>query len=127
MGRPPLDAQLRELVIRLARENPRWGCVRIQGELRKLGVRVGATTIRSILRRSDLGPPARRGGPSWSEFLRAQAQGMLAMVADQLIRLEVRDPGAQLVFGDSRRHAEDSTYRLLSTALADTSGPTANG
>ena len=49
------------------------------------------------------------------------------MVADQLIRLEVRDPGAQLVFADSHRHAEDSTYRLLSTALADTSGPTANG
>jgi putative transposase len=77
-GRPPLDRQHRELVLRLARENPRWGCVRIQGELRKLGIRVGATTIRSIIRRSGLGPAPRRQGPSWAEFLRAQAQGMVA-------------------------------------------------
>jgi len=78
LGRPPLDPAVRELVIRLARENPKWGCVRIQGELRKLGVRVGATTIRSVLRRLGLGPAPRRGGPSWTEFLRAQAQGILA-------------------------------------------------
>jgi putative transposase len=77
-GRPPLDPAVRELVLRFARENPRWGCVRIQGELRKLGVRVGATTIRSVLRRSGFGPAPRRGGPSWAEFLRAQAQGMVA-------------------------------------------------
>jgi putative transposase len=77
-GRPRIDRELRELVLRLGRENPSWGCVRIQGELRKLGIRVGATTIRSLLRRSGLGPAPRRGGPSWGEFLRAQAQGMLA-------------------------------------------------
>jgi transposase InsO family protein len=77
-GRPPLDSELRELVLRLARENPRWGCVRIQGELRKLGRRVGATTIRSLLRQAGLGPGPRRNGPSWTEFLRAQANGILA-------------------------------------------------
>jgi transposase InsO family protein len=77
-GRPPLDPEVRALVLRLGRENPRWGCLRIQGELRKLGIRVGATTIRSVLRRSGLGPAPRRGGPSWSEFLRAQAHGIWA-------------------------------------------------
>jgi transposase InsO family protein len=76
--RPRLDREVGELVLRLGRENPRWGCLRIQGELRKLGMRVGATTIRSVLRRSGLGPAPRRRGPSWSEFLHAQAQGILA-------------------------------------------------
>jgi putative transposase len=78
VGRPPLDRALVELVVRLGRENPRWGCVRIQGELRKLGIRIGATTIRSILRRSGLGPAPRREGLSWTEFLRAQASGIVA-------------------------------------------------
>src|SRR6266540_2690236 len=77
-GRPPLDPALRELVLRLARENSRWGCVRIQGELRKLGIRVGATTIRSILRGSGVGPAPRRDGLSWGEFLRAQAEAIWA-------------------------------------------------
>jgi transposase len=77
-GRPPLDPERRELVLRLARENPRWGCVRIQGELRKLGIRIGATTIRTLLRQRGLGPAPRRVGPSWAEFLRTQAQGILA-------------------------------------------------
>ena len=77
-GRPPMDPEICELICRMARENPRWGCVRIQGELCGLGIRVGATTIRSLLRRSGLGPAPRRSGPSWSEFLRAQAEGILA-------------------------------------------------
>ncbi len=77
-GRPPVDPELRDLVIRLGLENPRWGCVRIQGELRKLGIRLGATTIRTILRRAGIDPAPRRDGPTWTEFLRSQAEGMWA-------------------------------------------------
>jgi putative transposase len=57
---------------------PALGCVRICGELRKLGIRVGATTIRMLLRRRGLGPAPRRCGPSWAQFLRAQAEGIVA-------------------------------------------------
>ena len=77
-GRPPLDPETVDLIIRLGKENPRWGCVRIQGELRKLGIRVGASTVRRVLRRAGLGPAPRRTGPTWSDFLRAQARGVLA-------------------------------------------------
>jgi hypothetical protein len=77
-GRPPVDQEVRDLVLRLARENPRWGLVRIQGGVRKLGIRLGATTIRRLLRSHGFGPAPRRSGPSWSEFLRAQAKGILA-------------------------------------------------
>src|SRR5665811_233953 len=77
-GRPPIDPEARVLILRLARENPRWGCVRIEGELRKLGLRVSATTIRTLLRTARLGPAPQRTGPSWTEFLRAQAEGIIA-------------------------------------------------
>src|ERR1700704_1650992 len=62
----------------MGRDNPRWGYLRIVGECRKLGVGVSATSVRRVLRRHRLGPAPRRGGPSWSAFLRAQAGGMLA-------------------------------------------------
>jgi transposase InsO family protein len=76
-GHQGLDCEVVDLVVRMAKENPRWGYLRIVGECRKLGVRVSATSVRRILRRHRLGPAPRRGGPSWTAFLRAQAGGML--------------------------------------------------
>jgi len=76
-GRPPLETPIRELILRLGRENPRWGYLRIRGELLKLGVDVSATTIATVLRRSGLGPAPRRIGPTWTQFLRLQALGIL--------------------------------------------------
>jgi putative transposase len=78
-GRRPIGDEVRQLILRMARENPRWGCLRIRGELAKLGLRVSATKIRTLLRANGLGPAPRRSGPSWSEFLRAQAQAILAL------------------------------------------------
>jgi len=77
-GRPPIDPETRALIVRMARENPRWGCVRIKGELQGLGIIVSTTTIRTILRRAGLGPAPRRGGPTWHQFLSAQAKGIVA-------------------------------------------------
>ncbi len=77
-GRPPIDSETRALIVRMARENPRWGCVRIEGELQGLGIIVSTTTIRTILRRAGLGPAPRRDGPTWHQFLSAQAKGIVA-------------------------------------------------
>ena len=77
IGRPPLDPEIGRLIVRMAKDNPRWGYVRIQGELRKLGIRVGASSIKRLLVREGLGPAPRRGH-SWGEFLRSQAEGIWA-------------------------------------------------
>src|SRR5262245_40362978 len=77
-GWPPLPAEVRELVLRLARENPRWGHRRVCGELAKLGLDVSPTSIRRLLARARLAPAPRRIGPSWREFLRAQGASIAA-------------------------------------------------
>ncbi len=77
-GRPPISAELSELILRLARENPPWGDRRIQGELLKLGFRVSATTIRGLLRRHRVPPAPGRHGPTWAQFLSAHAGAILA-------------------------------------------------
>jgi transposase InsO family protein len=78
-GRPPVGGEIRELVLRLARENPRWGYQRIVGEISGLGLTVSATTVRKMLREAGIGPAASRGGLSWRAFVRQQAQSMLAV------------------------------------------------
>ncbi len=78
-GRPPIARQIRALVLRVARENPRWGYQRIVGELHGLGVTVSATTVRKILKNAGLGPAGERAPLSWRQFLRAQAHSMLAV------------------------------------------------
>jgi len=77
-GRPPLDPSIKELILRMGRENPRWGYLRIRGELLKLGVDVSATTTATVLRKGGLGPAPRRVGPTWTQFLQVQAYALLS-------------------------------------------------
>jgi hypothetical protein len=79
VGRPPIRRETRDLVLRLARENPRWGYPRIVGELKGLGIAVSATTVRAWLRAVGLGPAGKRGEMTWREFMRAHRQSLLAV------------------------------------------------
>ncbi|ONI91081.1 integrase [Saccharothrix sp. ALI-22-I] len=77
-GRPPTRAAIKSLVLRLARENPRWGHRRIQGELAGLGHRIAASTVWRILHEAGIDPAPRRTGPTWRQFLNAQAESIIA-------------------------------------------------
>ena len=77
-GRRPTAAAIRKLVIRIATENPTWGHRRVQGELVKLGHHVAASTVWQILHDAGIDPAPRRTGPTWKQFLTAQARGILA-------------------------------------------------
>jgi putative transposase len=77
-GRPATRRNIKALVLRLARENPEWGYRRIHGELVGLGVKVAASTVWEILTTNGIDPAPRRTGPTWSQFLRSQAEAILA-------------------------------------------------
>ena len=77
-GRPRISSETHALVLRMARENPRWGYRRIVGELAGLGVSVSATSVRALLVEAGLDPAGDRGGLSWREFIRHQAKSMIA-------------------------------------------------
>jgi putative transposase len=77
-SRPPTQAGVRQLVIRLAEENPTWGYRRIQGELKHLGIAIAPSTVWSILKEEGIDPAPRRAGLSWREFLSRQATGIIA-------------------------------------------------
>jgi putative transposase len=77
-GRPVLPAGTVSLVLRLASENPTWGYRRVHGELARMGVKLAPSSVWAILRRHDIEPAPRRSGPTWAQFLRAQAEATLA-------------------------------------------------
>jgi putative transposase len=79
IGRPPISGEVVALIVQLARENPTWGYTRIQGELRRLGHRTAATTIRKVLRGNRIPPaPQRATVHTWRAFLRAHAATLMA-------------------------------------------------
>ena len=67
-GRPPVSAELRALVLRLARENPSWGYRRVHGELCRLGYKIGASTVWAILQRAGVDPAPKRSAITWRQF-----------------------------------------------------------
>ena len=78
-GRPSTAGAIRKLVIRMATDNPTWGHRRVQGELVRLGHPIAASTVWQILHAAGIDPASRRSGPTWKQFLTAQARGILAV------------------------------------------------
>jgi putative transposase len=77
-GRPPTATAVKQLILRMARDNPGWGHQRIQGELVRLGHHVAPSTVWEILNAAGIEPAPRRSGPTWRQFLSAQAHGIIA-------------------------------------------------
>ena len=78
LGRPSTGTSVEALIIRMARESPAWGHRRIQGELARLGHAIAASTVWEILHAAGIDPVPRRSGPTWRQFLAAQAHAIIA-------------------------------------------------
>ncbi len=103
-GRPPTAPPIRALVLRMARENPRWGYRRVQGELIGLGHPVAASTVWTILKSAGLDPAPRRSGPTWRQFLSAQAHAILAVDFAHVDTVFLRRLYVLVVVEHGRRH-----------------------
>jgi putative transposase len=77
-GRPQTSASITRLVVAMARQNPGWGHRRIQGELARLGHKIAHSTVWEILKKAGIDPAPGRSGPTWGEFLSAQAHRIIA-------------------------------------------------
>jgi putative transposase len=103
-GRPPVAQPVRALVLRLARENPRWGYRRIQGELVGLGHPIAASTVWTILKAAGIDPAPHRSGPTWRQFLTAQAHTLLAVDFAHVDTVFLRRLYILIVIEHGRRH-----------------------
>jgi transposase len=104
-GRPSTTAAIRKLVIRMATDNPAWGHRRVQGELVRLGQPIAASTVWQILHDAGIGPAPRRPGPTWKQFLTAQARGILAADFVHVDTVLLRRVYALIVIEHSSRRA----------------------
>ncbi len=104
-GRPSTAAAIRKLVIRIATEIPAWGHRRVQGELGRLGHPIAASTVWQILHDAGIGPAPRRSGPTWKQFLTAQARGILAVDFLHVDTVLLRRLYALIVFEHGTRRA----------------------
>jgi transposase len=121
-GRPAIPAGLRALIVRLATENPTWGYRRIHGELASLGYQIGASTVWRILNTTGIDPAPPRAEPTWAQFLRAQAQAILACDLFQLDTITLHRLYAFFVIEHpSRRGAHARRHRPHDRSLAQPS------
>jgi transposase InsO family protein len=103
-GRPPTQAAIRQLVVRMANDNPNWGHRRIQGELVRLGHPIASSTVWRILHTAGIDPAPRRSGPTWRQFLTSQAQGILAIDFLHIDTITLRRLYALIVVEHGSRH-----------------------
>jgi transposase InsO family protein len=104
-GRPPTPTAIKQLVLRMAQENPNWGHRRIQGELVRLGHRIASSTVWQILHTAGIDPAPRRSGPTWRQFLTSQAQGILAVDFLHIDTITLRRLYALIVIEHGSRRA----------------------